>query len=167
MHEQVAKRFWAKVDQATECWIWTAARKKPEGYGFFKILRRMHYAHRVSWEMASGRSIPAGLSVCHVCDNPPCVRPEHLFLGTNADNLRDASRKGRTANGHRNGKHTKPECTPRGETHGRAKLSAVDVRAIRQLAADGTTQKLLGERFRIAQGVVSQIVTRKIWQHLE
>lgn len=166
MEKKDATRFWAKVDRSGDCRIWTAARKQPEGYGFFKLNRRMAYAHRVSWSLANGQEIPPGMFVCHRCDNPPCVRPEHLFLGSNSDNLQDASRKGRTANGERNGKYTQPKRTPRGEAHGRAKLTADQVRHLRLLFAEGMTQNALAERYGIAQGVVSQIVNRRIWRHL-
>jgi hypothetical protein len=89
-------RFWAKVDKSGECWVWTGSRNWA-GYGYLGAVRghgRQLAAHRVSWELANG-SIPEGLHVLHHCDNPPCVRPEHLFVGTRSDNLSDAGRKGR------------------------------------------------------------------------
>ncbi len=94
----VAERFWAKVDKTSECWTWTAATFGPGRYGcFVAIIRgiKTTSAHRASYLLSVG-DIPIGMEVCHRCDNPPCVRPEHLFLGTRKDNAMDSSKKGRT-----------------------------------------------------------------------
>ena len=100
----LSDRFWAKVGVGSpgECWEWQAF-CLPNGYGTIGVgseingTNRKAYAHRVSWELAHG-PIPAGMDVCHTCDNPPCVNSAHLFLGTKSDNMRDASAKGRIRN---------------------------------------------------------------------
>ena len=81
--------FWRKVQRDDGCWMWTAGRDG-DGYGSYRNKR----AHRVAWQLTRG-PIPDGLVVCHSCDNPACVRPDHLFLGTQQDNIQDMLRKGR------------------------------------------------------------------------
>lgn len=90
------ERFWEKVEKTDACWIWQSTTDE-DGYGFFKVRQptvRMWRAHRYSWVLHFG-PIPSGLFVCHHCDTPPCVRPDHLFLGTALHNNRDSIAKGR------------------------------------------------------------------------
>ena len=88
------KRFWDKVEKAGDCWLWIAGKFK-QGYGSFYFKGRHIKAHRMAWELTYG-AIPEGKRVCHYCDNPSCTNPEHLFLGTQKDNIRDMMAKGRS-----------------------------------------------------------------------
>src|SRR5438034_5336909 len=90
-------RFWKTVLMTPTCWLWTGS-IRPDGRGWttFGRERGIILAHRLAWELTNG-PIPDGIAVCHHCDNPRCVRPDHLFLGTQRDNLRDMRKKGRGA----------------------------------------------------------------------
>jgi hypothetical protein len=180
LNDTAPRRFWAKVDKTGDCWLWTA-RLSRDGYGQFRtggVGTPNARAHRVAWALAYG-AIPEGLLVLHRCDNPRCVRPEHLFLGTSADNVADRNAKGRQATGarlnipcdrgrgHRNPRYTHPETTARGERNGHARFTAEQVLEIRRLwAAGGMLQRDIAAQFGTDQAVVSLIVRRKTWAHL-
>lgn len=87
------ERFWSKVDKSSDCWVWTASTIK-DGYGQFRGPEGMVLAHRFSYTLQNG-VIPDGFCVCHTCDNPPCVNPSHLFVGTQKTNTQDMMGKGR------------------------------------------------------------------------
>lgn len=167
-------RFWSKVDMSGSCWVWIASCAK-NGYGAFKMPGKVAYAHRISYELAYG-TIPDGLLVCHTCDNKRCVRPEHLFLGTNADNMRDMAQKGRhyshtkpdrLPTGDRNGARTKPERHARGERGGKAKLTNTDVQAIRsEYDSGGISHAALARRFGVCETSIRNIINRKTWTHI-
>lgn len=130
------------------CWLWDG-RLTDRGYG---ASGRRGKAHRRAWEIFRG-PIPSGQCVCHACDVRPCVNPAHLFLGTHADNNRDAARKGRTVN-------------PRGELHGRSKLTAEQVAAIRSEYRPGVRGlgfKALGGRYGVSHTTVERIVAGRLW----
>ena len=146
----LADRFWSKVQKAEGCWNWTAGASS-RGYGVLEVGGRQMRAHRISWELRHG-PIPAGVHVCHRCDNPRCVRPEHLWLGTNSDNMRDASQKGRIAFGSRNGS---------------AKLIEAEVSDILRLYERGEhSQREIARRHGVTQATISHIVRREQWTHL-
>lgn len=89
----IIDRFFENVNKTNSCWIWIGS-KTSDGYGTFGYARIIYYAHRFSYEFHNGK-IPKGMFVCHKCDNPSCVNPEHLWVGTHSDNMKDASKKGR------------------------------------------------------------------------
>ncbi len=156
------QRFFEKVDQnqiGTGCWFWIGARKTPKGYGAFWYDNKNRSAHQFAWEHKNGR-IPDGLQVLHKCDNTMCVNPNHLFLGTNADNVADKVAKGRQSKGdHRKTIH-------RGSSHGNAKLDESDVLEIRRYYTAGFKGIYIAKQFNITGAAVSAIVKRKLWKHV-
>lgn len=149
------ERFWEKVNKSGECWEWTAA-VDDSGYGRLIIDRKVHRAHRLSWQFEHG-PIPDGLHVLHRCDNPACVNPEHLFLGTHQENMVDKTRKGRAIT----------RGLP-GEDHPQSKLTESDIRTIRRLYATGEwTLERIANRFGVTFSNVGMIVRRDTWNHVE
>lgn len=148
-------RFWAKVDghEPDKCWNWTGCALF--GYGQFRHNGRTTRANRIAWQIANG-PIPAGMVVCHTCDNPTCVNPAHLFIGTHADNVADKMAKGRYRNG-----------VTRGEAHGKHILSENDVLEIRRMYRNGGYSYAdLGQRFHVSRMQIGRVVTMKAWGHL-
>ena len=167
------ERFWSKVDRTGECWRWTASRTSA-GYGKASTDGRLDGAHRIAWRLAYG-AIPDGMWVLHHCDNPPCVRPEHLFLGTHRDNMADARAKGRLSptifNGTQvrlmsEGRARRPESHARGERSGAAKLTEAQVREIRSRVAAGASQSAVARDYGVVHQLVNSIVRGRIWRHV-
>lgn len=162
------QRFWEKVQKTDGCWIWTGS-KRNKGYGAFSYTVNGRLiqgrAHRYSYELHKGE-IPPGLFVLHRCDNPACVNPDHLFLGTNEDNIRDMLAKGRHIPG---GTHIgNAGDWKRGTEHHAAKLTPDDVREIRRLHAEGGwSYGQLGKRFGVNASAAYKIVKRLLWKQIK
>ena len=157
----VLVRFWAKVTKSDGCWMW---RGHPKTYIRRSSGEIVHYrpmlwvdgqawkASRISWRIHFG-AIPEGMLVCHTCDVAGCVRPDHLFLGTNHDNMRDMAAKGR-------GKY---HC---GEQNGNAVLTADKVREIWKLREAGWAIYELASEFGVGRRTIDHIVNGRTWRHL-
>lgn len=154
--EKVAE-FWRRVRKGRGCWTFRTT-DPSSGYGRIFASKRYHKAHRVSWELKHG-PIPNGLHVLHRCDNPPCVRPDHLFLGNQKANWDDMMAKGR-------GNFL------RGEDHGNARVTAATVRAIRREHVrgkhshdPGNTTELMA-KYKVSRNTILRIVDRVTWRHI-
>ena len=155
--EEAINRFWDKIKppkNENDCWEWIAFKDK-DGYGKISLRernRKSYNAHRFSYELYYG-SIPPGLDVLHNCDNPPCVNPNHLFLGTNKDNKQDAVNKNRHAHG---------------STHGNSVLTDELVREILIKIYNNDFQNVnqIANQYNIDRTVISGILTGKMWTHI-
>lgn len=190
-------RFWLFVDkdgpvmrpELGPCWVWKGHRDE-DGYGTFSINGKPRRANRVAWAIAHGE--PGEAHVCHRCDNPACVRAEHLFNGTNTENTADRHRKGRTARGpemHRNRRHATgdrnwahthperfggenhyahyaPEKILRGEKHGGAILTEAQAIEIKRRAAAGERKADLADEFGVTIYAVYDLCSGRSWKHL-
>lgn len=152
MTTSLEKRFWSKVKKQPGCWEWLAA-KHDYGYGVIGaggrgtgILR----AHRVSWVLHYG-PIPEGMIVLHKCDNPECTNPDHLTLGTHADNVADKISKGRGSSA-RNG------------NHGFTKLTLEQVNQIPVLKNQGYSERQIANLFGVRRQTINDIVNQKTWK---
>jgi len=147
MQSAILTRFWSKVEKTDGCWIWKASIQN-NGYGQFSVRHgKIVLAHRFAYESAHG-PIPTDQPwcVCHTCDNKICVNPQHLWLGTSADNTTDKMRKGR------------------GRTYNQ-KLNRDQVATIRGLHATGAyTHKELGGLFGVNQSTITRIINNKVWK---
>lgn len=156
------ERFWDTVNTAPgqgprgECWEWKGKRFR-NGYGQFhaRINGKKTYqlAHRKAWEFANNTELTRTIQVCHTCDNRPCVNPDHLFLGTQADNIHDMMQKGRA----------KPA---RGEGTGKARFVEEDIRTIRKLHKEGMGYKKIAQQYQCAEGTIHAIIHRRTWRHV-
>lgn len=140
-----AATFWERVVKTDGCWLWSGRRsRRGAGYGRFVVGNQTYDAHRLAWILTHG-PVASGLEVCHHCDNPACVRPDHLFLGTHLENMLDREAKGRTVTPSR-------------------KLTAADVVAIRRRLAGGEAKKSVARDFGIGDATVGRIARRETWK---
>ncbi len=168
------KRFWAKVNKQGvihptlgQCCIWTAGCFS-NGYGQFSTRSGNHRSHRYSWILKHG-NIPIGVCVLHRCDNILCVNPEHLFLGSQADNIHDMVSKDRHTYGATHGSRTKPERVRRGSNHGMSKLTEQDIISIRALYRYRSSEfgsYGLARRYGVSQHLIMCILKNKNWKHV-
>lgn len=149
----LAERFWERVDTSGDCWLWTGT-GRGNGYGGLSVNGKNRSAHRIAWELTNG-AIPDGLFVCHRCDNPACVRPEHLFLGTPRANIQDMMAKGRARFGD----------APPGK--GRATLTPESVREVRRLATQGQSQRALARRYGVRSSAIYKLLHGITWKNLK
>jgi len=143
------QRFWSKVNKTESCWLWTG-HCNYDNYGEFCFNSKTVGAHRYSYILHNGE-IAKGLVVRHTCDNPPCVNPNHLFIGTHQDNMNDMVERNRQAKGVKNG---------------RSKLSEDDVREIRIFREFGFTQRELGKMYGVSHILIGFIVRKETWSHI-
>lgn len=150
MNDIVLARFMARVDTSGECWVWKPTVNSSRKYGKVQIDKKTLAAHRVAYEHWKG-DIPEGLIVCHSCDNPACVNPDHLWLGTYKDNMHDASVKNRM-------------CRRFGEANVQAKLTAEQVISIRE---DTRSQSAISVDYGVDQSTISLIKHGKRWRFIQ
>ncbi len=149
-------RFWAKVNVTSDvdsCWEWTGSLNNT-GYGLFGDGKAAHniLAHRFSMALCLWRILPPEELVLHTCDNPKCVNPSHLYVGTHADNTADRNSKMRHNYGERNGNN---------------KLVDTDIVEIREMLDSGLTTRAIAALFGVAPSTIWMIGTRKIWRHVK
>ena len=158
MNEYIARlQEKIEIDPRTACWNWTAS-LRPTGYGQMRYLGTTELAHRVAWMLFRGPIPKANnrygtMNVLHHCDNPKCVNPQHLFIGDQADNVRDAVAKQRWG---------KRGC--QGERHGRSRLKEKDVREIRRSSL--STQQL-AVKYKVSKSAIQHVLKGRSWTHLE
>jgi len=147
------EKFWSKVNKTNDCWLWTAS--TAHGYGSIRIDGKLWRAHRLSYLWAYGELFD-DLDVLHCCDTPCCVNPDHLFLGTHADNMADMAAKGRS---HAPRKRHRPRT--------KTKLTVDQVRAIRRIHNEGKlgTRKI-GQMFNVHRTTIRSIIRREYWLHV-
>lgn len=146
----LAARFDKKVVPVPEagCWLWLGG-KSGGGYGLIFASGRLHHAHRVAWAMRHG-ALPREKHVCHKCDTPACVNPDHLFIGTHAENMADRGKKGRAA-------------SFKGESHPNAKLSEADIPVIRN---DTRMHREIAADYGVKEAAIFKIKHRLSWRHI-
>ncbi|MBI4916853.1 MAG: HNH endonuclease [Acidobacteria bacterium] len=154
----VAERFWSRVVKTAGCWLWTGA-KNNHGYGQIRVNRANVLAHRVSWGLIHGTPPPGNL--CHSCDCPACVRPDHLFVGDQSSNMLDCAAKGRL------GVHRHPERTARGSRQHLAKLTEADIPIIFAMRSDRVSMLRIARRFGVSRSAIASVLDGATWRHVQ
>ena len=159
-----ADRFWQKVSRGDGCWLWMAGKNR-QGYGKFVVGGKTIGAHRIAYRLEHG-SMPDSL-VLHHCDNPQCVRPDHLFTGTPADNMADKVVKGRQARGAKLSAALLGKVKAlRGSDCHQAKLTEADIPHLRAMHAAGDGLSVIAARFSVSKQAVLNAARRKTWRHV-
>ncbi len=158
--------FWANVSRGEPqaCWLWMAGRFN-DGYGCVAWEGKARRAHRVAWQIANG-PIAGAMLVCHRCDVALCCNPDHLFVGTQQDNMTDKVAKGRQAKGLGAPAHLYPERRPRGETHGHHTLTESIVLELRALKSRGGNLAEAARRFNIGCAAAYAAAAGRNWRHV-
>ncbi|MFJ1539356.1 HNH endonuclease [Micromonospora chalcea] len=171
LDETAAQRLWGKVTKTADCWIWAGYRNQA-GYGIIqaRLGGPRTRAHRVAYALSGGVFTGDGL-IRHRCDNPPCVRPDHLLCGTIGDNVADMVERDRQASGDRSGYRKHPESylnrpPVQGVKHGCATFTEAEVLAIRAAHDRGESQSSIARRIGRPRRTVALIASRKTWRHL-
>ncbi len=160
--EQLLARISNRVVVAGECWEYRDGPHHRGGYGNVNFRYKRYLAHRLVYALVFGETPGGEIQVCHRCDNPPCVRPHHLFTGTLADNMNDKVQKGR----HTNPTKSNPQLAKRGEESGGSKITESQVREIRRRRARGETFRAIAADYPIREVAVWAICVRKTWAHV-
>ena len=160
LYKKYIYEFWNRVIKTNNCWMWNGSRLNSKNknnlvYGIFQIykngIQKSYMAHRISWFLKNG-DIPDNLMVCHKCDNPLCVNPDHLFLGTNIDNMKDMVSKRRSASGDKNG---------------RRKLNEEKIKEIIKRYRTGEYSTSLGREYGVSSGTICSVAEGKTWKNIK
>jgi len=151
-------RFWKFVDVRgdDDCWLWTGTLVKQDYGRFYLAAGKPIGAHRFSWEISNGRSVPKGMCICHTCDNPKCVNPKHLWLGTNEENTADRHAKGRSATQSR-------EHYQRAQAISARTRRRFTDRQIREIRWSGQTQKAISDEYGVSRQLIGLIKRGEVY----